>query len=321
LAASLPAGTFFVRVSGDASNYSSIYGSQGQYWIAGTVPNPSAAPAASVESAPTVTTTGVASSTFDVAYFDADGINGASLGTGDVRVTGPNGFSQLASFVGATSGSVARVATYRVAAPGGTWDLPDNGTYTISVVGSEVADGGGSTVPGGAIGSFTASLARKVLYNADMATNPGWSIATPWAYGVPTAANGPTDRPVVGDVITGSGLYAEGLRATSATTPTFSTSGMTSVTFTTDTMIGIRADDVVSIDVGVGSKWTTIWSNGGRDVIDSTWTQRSFDISTLAANKASVQIRYVLGPTKPLNGKTTTVSFGWNVGSLQVTGR
>jgi hypothetical protein len=316
-------GTYFLRVAADASNYSSIYGSQGRYMISGSIPGAYTVPSASIESGPTVTL-GAGSSTVDVAYFDLDGIDANSIGAGDVRVTGPNGFSQLASFVrvnSASSASPARIATYRVSAPGGTWDSPDNGLYTISVNASEVSDTLGNTAAATSVGSFTVALQRKVLYNATMATNPGWSLSTGWAYGVPTASAGPTDRPVVGDTITGSGLYSEGIRATTATTPAFSTTGMSSVTFNADTMLGVRSDDVASIDVGVGTKWTTIWSNSGQNVIDATWTTRTFDISSLAANRSSVQIRFVLGPTKTAPAKVTTVSFGWNVGALQVTGR
>jgi hypothetical protein len=321
VSASVPAGTYFLRVRPDASNYSSVYGTEGQYTISGSIPGVSSVPSASLETAPSITL-GTGSSTFDVAYFDADGIDANTVGNGDVRVTGPNGFSQAAALVKTVSSSpVAKIVTYRISAPGGTWDSPDNGSYAIAVVGGEVADGTGATVPAGQISSFSVALQRKVLYNATMATNPGWALTTGWSYGVPTATAGPTDRPVVGDTISGSGLYAEGIRATTATTPTFSTAGMASVTFSADTMLGVRSDDVASIDVGVGTKWTTIWSNNGQNVIDGAWTSRTFDISSIAANKPSVQIRFVLGPTKQAPAKVTTVSFGWNVGSLQVTGR
>jgi hypothetical protein len=323
LSATVPAGTYFVRVAADASSYSSIYGSEGQYTISGSIPGSATAPSASLEVAPSITL-GSGSSTFDVAFFDLDGVNVGSIGNGDVRVTGPGGFSQQAGFVkvnGAPSGSVSRIATYRVSAPGGTWDSPDNGTYTISLNAYEVTDTLGNAAPAGQVGTFVAALQRKVLYNATMATSPGWTLSSTWAYGVPTATSGPTDRPVVGDTITGTGLYAEGIREATATTPTFSTSGMSSVTFTADSMLGVRSDDVASIDVGVGTKWTTIWSNNGQNVIDGSWTTRTFDISSLAANKASVQLRFVLGPTKTAPAKVTTVSFGWNVGALQVTGR
>jgi hypothetical protein len=322
LTSNLSAGTYFLRVSPDVSDVSSIYGSQGQYTITGTIPGAYSVPSGSLESAPAVTTTGAATSTFDVAYFDLDGIDVGSIGTGDVRVTGPNGFSQSPTFVGdRATGSATRIATYRVAAPGGTWDGPDNGTYSISLNSSQVSDTVGNAVDAAPLGSFTAALQRKVLYDANMSTNPAWTLATNWSYGVPTATAGPTDRPVVGDKIAGTGLYAEGLRATTAVSPKFATTGMTSVTLTTDTMLGVRSDDVASIDVGVGTKWTTIWANNGQNVIDSAWMARTFDISSLAANKPSVQIRFVLGPTKAAPGKVQTVSFGWNIGALQVTGR
>jgi len=97
--------------------------------------------------------------TFQVVYADAGLVNRSTIGTGDVRVTGPGGFSQLATFVSATpAGNATSItATYSITAPGGTWDASDNGTYTVSMEGA-VSDLSGNNAATGAIGTFVADI-------------------------------------------------------------------------------------------------------------------------------------------------------------------
>jgi hypothetical protein len=94
--------------------------------------------------------------TFDVTYSGTTPIDVATLGAGDVRVTGPGGFNQIAEFVGVdmnTNGS-PRTATYRITAPGSSFDPSENGTYTIAVEAGQVANTNGHTAGPGAVGSF-----------------------------------------------------------------------------------------------------------------------------------------------------------------------
>src|SRR5262249_38841261 len=96
--------------------------------------------------------------TFTVSYTDNTAIDVSSLDGHDVQVTGPNGFSQLASFVGVnpTTNGSPRSATYRITAPGGTWTTDDNGTYTVAVQPGQVTDTGtpANPVPAGNLGTF-----------------------------------------------------------------------------------------------------------------------------------------------------------------------
>src|SRR5690606_32923937 len=79
---------------------------------------------------------------FIVEYSDPSLVNRARLGTGDIIVLGPGGYSQVAQFVSADSEANAQTirVRYRITAPGGTWDTIDNGTYTIMIQANEVAD-------------------------------------------------------------------------------------------------------------------------------------------------------------------------------------
>lgn len=79
--------------------------------------------------------------TFTVTYADGGaGIDPASIGTGNVGVTGPGGALDVTN--AAVSGNTA---TYTVQAPGGSWDAGDAGSYTISLLGA-VRDLAGNAV-------------------------------------------------------------------------------------------------------------------------------------------------------------------------------
>ena len=101
-----------------------------------------------VATAAPVTTTGETSYQFTVTYSDSQGPSGAMETAGivgnhtAVRVTGPNGFDQSATYLSIddpTDGT-PRTATYTFTPPGGSWDGADNGTYVVRVQGNQVAD-------------------------------------------------------------------------------------------------------------------------------------------------------------------------------------
>lgn len=94
--------------------------------------------------------------TFRVVYRDADGINLSTLDNNDIRVTGPNDFGRTARLVGyeATPDRTIVNARYRIAAPGGTWDRTDNGSYTVAMRSRQVRDMAGYAAIAGPIGNF-----------------------------------------------------------------------------------------------------------------------------------------------------------------------
>ena len=105
---------------------------------------------------------GDATLTFVVRYADDTAVDASTLGVGDVLVTGPGDFSQIATFIQATSGDDTSPidATYSVAAPGGTWEGGDDGTYAVTVQSDEVADNSGNPLHGGQLGTFDVGLTQ-----------------------------------------------------------------------------------------------------------------------------------------------------------------
>lgn len=115
---------------------------------------------------------GGTSYTFQVAYSTPKRVTLATLDGQDLRVTGPNGFSALAtldSLSDATDDSDV-VATYRINAPGGTWDAADRGPYKITLQAGQVGADDGSTAPAGIIGAFSVRTAAASPLPADADT-------------------------------------------------------------------------------------------------------------------------------------------------------
>ena len=94
--------------------------------------------------------------TFQVEYADDSAVSVGNLGTGDILVTGANGFGQLASFQSvdhATDGP-QRVATYQVSIAG----LSQNpGNYTFTLEPNRLQDVFGNFAPGGLLGNPAAA--------------------------------------------------------------------------------------------------------------------------------------------------------------------
>jgi hypothetical protein len=111
-------------------------------------------------SASNVSTSGATSYTFGVTYSDNVAVSVPSLGSGDVRVTGPNGYSTLASLVSVDSSKngTPRTATYRITPPGGSWNSGDNGTYSIVLQSGQVIDNSLNAAAAGTIGTFTVNI-------------------------------------------------------------------------------------------------------------------------------------------------------------------
>ena len=119
-----------------------------------------------------VTAAGASNYTFTVTYSDNIAIDVAGIDGADIKVTGPNGFSQLAQRVGVNDGTngTPRTATYKITPPGGTWNSQDNGSYTLALQANQVYDVAGNAV--------AASAALKTFSVAIPTTPPPPSVGS-----------------------------------------------------------------------------------------------------------------------------------------------
>ncbi|MFO1528231.1 MAG: zinc-dependent metalloprotease family protein [Kiritimatiellia bacterium] len=330
ITATVPAGMFYLEITNVAvgtpqasppTGYT-VYGGVGQYFISGTL-----LPAGGVVIPPQasgtftgITTTGVGNKTLQVTYTDNVAINTSTLGAGDIRVTGPLGYSQTGTFVSVDNAAngTPRIATYSVPPPSGTtWTDAHNGVYTVEVLAGAVADVESAFVAPVILGTFTVNVPRR-LYFAGMDTNPGWTLDTGWQYGAAVGttggdpAAGYTGANVTGFVIGGN--YTSNLAVKYATAPPVDCSGATSVTLQFRRWLGLRSSDTASVQVSVnGTTWTDVWRTTST-VTDTSWQLLQYDLSAVAAGQSAVRVRWGLATNNRNN------SYGWSLDDVEVLG-
>ncbi len=118
---------------------------------------------------------GGATYTLTVTYGDAIGISDSTIGDGDLLVSGPNGYSQIATFVPGSLGGTPtlRTAQYTVSAPGGTFGSEDNGVFSVGVVTGQVTNTANTPVPAGAIGTFRVAVPATIVVTSAADTGTG----------------------------------------------------------------------------------------------------------------------------------------------------
>ncbi|MEM8720692.1 MAG: carbohydrate-binding domain-containing protein [Cyanobacteria bacterium P01_G01_bin.39] len=101
-----------------------------------------------------------AAAIFTVTYTDNIALKGTTINADDVTVTAPDGQTLPVTLVGvnATGNGTPRVATYLVAAPGGTWDNADKGDYTVTLNANAVSDTSDNKVATSSLGSFSVDV-------------------------------------------------------------------------------------------------------------------------------------------------------------------
>lgn len=133
-------------------------------------PTDTAAPTASG----TVLNAAFAPFSFSVIYQDNQSVDTDSLDNLDIRVTGPNGFSQLAELLGGTiSADGTRVtARYSIEPTGGVWTSAQNGEYTVELLANQAKDFNGNFAAAATVGHFTIDV-TQIPATTDTPTTQG----------------------------------------------------------------------------------------------------------------------------------------------------
>ncbi|MBN2563691.1 MAG: hypothetical protein JXQ75_22465 [Phycisphaerae bacterium] len=163
------------------------------------------------------------------------------------------------------------------------------------------------------------------VYSFPMDTNPGWTIQGQWQFGHPTGGGGEYGGPDPTSGHTGSnvygynlsGDYTNGMPEYHLTSTAIDCSNLSQVRLKFWRWLGV---ETVSYDHAYlrvsndGSQWTEIWANTDY-VEDASWSQREFDISSVADGEETVYLRWTMG--------TTDGSWrycGWNIDDVEIWG-
>jgi hypothetical protein len=300
------------------------YGSLGQYHVSGFITEAVGfiiPPLAELQQAADLTQSGQSTYQFSVTFSDNVAIDVSSIGNGNVRVTGPNGYNQSAQFVSlnASGNGTPRTAIYSVTPPGGgSWLPVHNGTYTISMEPGQVADTEGAAVAASELGQFQVAVSLA-FYSASMDANPGWTLDGQWQYGTPnynSNSGGPTAGFTGSQIIAYNlnGNYANSLSTQYATTPAINTSGSTSLTLRFRRWLKLRSSDTASIQVSAnGSSWIEIWSTK-QSVSDSSWQSVQYTLPASVVGSSTLRLRWGLA------SNFIQSEIGWNIDDVELLG-
>jgi hypothetical protein len=300
------------------SGYTS-YASIGQYFITGMVVASSVAiPPGATLAVSDITQPGMGAKVLAVTYTDNAGIDLATVDAGDIRVTGPNGFSRMAQLIAVdnSANGTPRIATYSVDPPSGSEWLPaDAGTYSVSMLSNAVYDVEGESAPAGLLGQFSVAVPR-LIYSSSLDLDPAWSLEPQWEFGVPSypAGSGPAGG-ATGSNILGfnlSGDYPNRQVMAYATTPAFSCAGAGTVTLKFQRWLRLRSGDIAVIEVSTdGGPWTNVWSTTST-LADASWQQVEYPLPAAVAGSSSARLRW------GLESNPSQTDIGWNLDDIQV---
>jgi predicted outer membrane repeat protein len=126
---------------------------------------------------PNQTKSGVATYAVTVTYTDDTGINVASIDLNDVDLSGPGLFNALPVAVSTSGSGTSVTATYTFNAPdntvAGSWDVSDNGVYTVAMRSGEVTDLAANAVPVSTLGQFQAAITQNLIVTTNAAFGAG----------------------------------------------------------------------------------------------------------------------------------------------------
>jgi hypothetical protein len=296
------------------------YGGIGQYFINGAViPSGIVTPPGATVAANDLNSAAVSSYQFTVTYTDNLAVDISTIGSNDILVTGPNGYSRVASLISvdAIGNGTPRVATYSIPSPGAAWVQADNGVYTITTLAQSVGDTEGAWVAPRDLGQFNVNV-PNVIYLATMDTNPGWTFQGLWQYGPPkyTAGNAPATGFTGANIVAYnlSGNYENRLFATYATTPAINCAGASQLTLNFRRWLRLRNSDTASIQVSTnGTTWVDLWSTTGA-VSDSSWQDMQYGLPAFTAGNPSVRLRWGIASNSTQN------DIGWNIDDVMILG-
>ena len=195
---------------------------------------------------------------------------------------------------------------------------PPSKTFSLSLTNA----GDGAVLGDTVYATVTLFAPDGVILREMLDSDPGWSTDGDWAFGMPGGNDDPFSG-YTGDNVYGYNLYGDYTNNMPATfyltTTPFDCSQYTHVVLYFWRWLGVERamSDHADIEVSSDSTtWTTVWSNpANTSILDTAWTNVSYDISTVAAGQPAVSIRWGMGPT---DGSWTF--GGWNIDDVEVYG-
>lgn len=204
------------------------------------------------------------------------------------------------------------------------------GTYNFNVS----VDDSATPTPDNATGAFQITVVpppAAMPFLDSFSTDKGWQPGTTWSRGACVAYSGtsppraePTtdyspssaDNMIMADTRGGDYQISQGTTHY-AISPMVNCTNATNVRLRFFRWLGCSIGTDATIDVSNnGVSWTNLWSAAGSSgqstIRDTAWQSIYFDISSVAAGAATVQVRFGIGPT------SSSPHTGWCIDDFQI---
>ena len=186
-------------------------------------------------------------------------------------------------------------------------------------------DDGGSAPDGGPGSSATINLTvggpQSVHEFLTDDSDPMWSGDGQWAFGMPQGIDGDPSSGFTGDNVLGynlSGDYTNNMPQHHLVSNAINMSGVTGSEVSFQRWLGVESStfDHASFDVSNdGSAWTNLYDHSGATMNETSWTEVTYDISSIADGQPTVYLRWTMGTT---DGSVTYQ--GWNIDDIVLRG-
>ena len=245
------------------------------------------------------------------------------VGLGSAVSSTPGG-SVIVPLVAATNGG-----TYRLRISGNTradysFDVYRNTAveWSDSTTLSPIALNSTPLSAGGGTRSAVIGTSQAANFYWNMDNNPGWTLSGSWAWGKPAGLAGDPSTGYTGNNVVGynlNGAYSNSMLATQyATLGPINLTGKTGVSLSFRRWLGVQSStfDRATIQVSNnGTTWTTIYTNPTTNLVETSWSLQTYDISAVADNKSTVYVRWGMGTTN-----SSTTFSGWNIDDVVIRG-
>jgi hypothetical protein len=204
---------------------------------------------------------------FTVNYSDNQDLNLTDFSSSNILVTGPNGYSQMATVVGspvdADPSSNTQYdpynVTYQITPPDSSWSIADNGAYTFTLEANQIADNSGNFAPTQVLGGGPLNVQFTGAVSITPATaSIGENSSTPFAFTVTRTdaiGDGFADAMTVSYTVTGTAVAGTNFTAPSGsvTIPAGQASAVVDVQPLDDQIID--GDTTVILTLGNGATY------------------------------------------------------------------
>ena len=164
--------------------------------------------------------------------------------------------------------------------------------------------------------------AADTFLSFPMDSDPGWVTEGDWEFGVPQGVAGDPTSGFTGTNVYGynlAGAYTNFPAPHWLTTTAMDCSERVNVTLRLQRWLGVDGSEFPMAAIQVsnnGSDWDTAWMHQSTDpLVDTAWTNMSYDISTIADREPTVYVRWAMGSHDPV-----ITNGGWNIDDVSLEG-